>query len=99
MPFVSCAKAPPVKRSEKGYGDENGVKRIYEALRLLNAGKESRENWTPGSAVSKSTHVTLSASLILAVCRTRVTLEPAKMENIDGKLILTAEAVKNKQSG
>ena len=24
-PFVSRAKAPPAKRSEKGYGDENGV--------------------------------------------------------------------------
>ena len=27
-PFVSCAKAPPAKRSEKGYGDENGEKSI-----------------------------------------------------------------------
>ena len=25
-PFVSRAKAPPVKRSEKGYGDENGLR-------------------------------------------------------------------------
>ena len=24
-PFVSRAKAPPAKRSEKGYGDENGL--------------------------------------------------------------------------
>ena len=34
-PFVSRAKAPPAKRSEKGYGHEN------------DAGKERRVNWFP----------------------------------------------------
>ena len=30
-PFVSRAKAPPAKRSEKGYGDENAL--LMEALK------------------------------------------------------------------
>ena len=25
-PFISCAKTPPGKRSEKGYGDENALR-------------------------------------------------------------------------
>ena len=35
-PFVSRAKAPPAKRSEKGYGDENGTLAITES-RTLNS--------------------------------------------------------------
>jgi len=27
-PFVSCAKATPAKRSEKGYGNENGLNSV-----------------------------------------------------------------------
>ena len=48
-PFVSRAKAPPAKRSEKGYGDENepvrdvdvmmaGAKRIYILMIKINKG-------------------------------------------------------------
>ena len=33
-PFVSRAKAPPAKRSEKGYGDENGTLRVGLGTRL-----------------------------------------------------------------
>ena len=33
-PFVSRAKSPPAKRSEKGYGEENGSSHIFMARTL-----------------------------------------------------------------
>ena len=42
-PFVSRAKAPPAKRSEKGYGDENGGNYDKKILYLLLSFLEGNE--------------------------------------------------------